>query len=52
MGKLQPGKTRLTIILPDDLKDWIIAKAETKNRTMSNYVLDLLMQEREKDPNP
>lgn len=48
-GEIQSGKSRLTIIVPDDLKEWIIAKAESENRTMSNYVLALLTRERKED---
>lgn len=42
------GKTRRTIYLPPELHDWLLAEAAVSNRSVSNYVADLLIRERAK----
>lgn len=47
-GKLAPGKTRVTIVMPESLKAELEAIAESDNRSFSNFIetrLQLIVQE-------
>lgn len=43
-GIIADDKTRMTIILPIDVRDALRAEAEACGRTMSNYVAYILAQ--------
>lgn len=49
MGNISDKNTKILITIPKDLKEWVQDKARREHRSMSNYIIDLLMWEREKD---
>lgn len=49
MGKISDKNTKILITIPKDLKEWVQKKAESDNRSMSNYIIDLLKWDREHD---
>lgn len=46
---LSESKTKVLIVVPKELKQWIQDKAKRENRSMSNYLVHLIQQERAKD---
>lgn len=41
-GKVQPGKTTMTFVLPMELKQQLAALAKREKRTMGNMVVTVL----------
>lgn len=49
MSTLSESNTKILLIIPKELKAWTQAKAAQENRSMSNYIVNLLEQERTRD---
>ena len=49
MSTLSESNTKILVIIPKELKDWTQSKAAQENRSMSNYIVNLIQQERAKD---
>lgn len=49
MSTLSESNTKILLIIPKELKSWTQAKAAQENRSMSNYIINLIQQERAKD---
>jgi pantothenate synthetase len=41
---LTTDKTRISLYLDNDLKEWVAKEAKKKNRSMSNYIETILEQ--------
>ena len=44
---LTTDKTRISLYLENDLKDWVAREAKKNNRSMSNYIETVLEQIRQ-----
>ena len=45
---LTTNKTRISLYLDNDLKEWVAQEAKKQNRSMSNYIETVLEQIKEK----
>lgn len=48
---LSSDKTRILVNIPIDLKKQLGEKAKQENRSLSNYIVNILYKELEKDKN-
>ena len=46
---ISESNTKILVVMSKELKAWTQAKAAQENRSMSNYIVNLLEQERTKD---
>ena len=46
---LSESKTKVLIVIPKELKEWIQIKAKQENRSMSNFLVHLIQMEHDKD---
>lgn len=48
-GQIASDKDRVLVIVPKELKDWLRERAAVDNRSMSNYIVKILMEQKDKD---